>query len=101
MADPGNELLLSSASGREMAIKVGLKKLDLGLPLADFLSRGRADGHVAELPVLLRHAVGVAQLPPHHRDPFDRLLVAQAQAESLAIVSADPVVAQYDVDVIW
>jgi len=49
----------------------------------------------------LEHAVGVAGLPPIHRDPFDRLLVAQAQVEGIPIITSDPAIARYDVDVIW
>lgn len=96
-----NELLFSAASGWEMAIKVRLGKLRVPDDLGAYLSMQLSKNAVEVLPVTLRHATGVAHLPGHHRDPFDRLLVAQALAESLTIVTADPLVAKYPVETLW
>jgi PIN domain nuclease of toxin-antitoxin system len=94
-----NELLLSAASAWEIAIKWGLKKLALPahpeVLVPDWMERMG----VTPLAVLPGHALRVAALPPHHRDPFDRLLVAQAQIEEVPILTADPVFAKYDVKV--
>ena len=95
--DPGNELLLSAASSWEIAIKVGLGKLSLPLPPADYVPDRLMSSGVIGLPVGHSHALHVASLPAHHRDPFDRLLIAQAQIEGLTILTADREFAQYDV----
>lgn len=96
-----NEVYLSAASAWEIAIKHGLGKLSLPLPPAEYLpSRMAALGH-RSLPIEQRHAIQVAGLPPHHRDPFDRLLVAQAQIEDVHLVTADHLIRAYDVRMIW
>lgn len=95
--NPGNELLLSAASSWEIAIKVGLGKLSLPLPPADYVPDRLMSSGVTGLPVDHSHALHVATLPAHHRDPFDRLLIAQAQLEGLTILTADREFSQYDV----
>jgi PIN domain nuclease of toxin-antitoxin system len=87
--DPSNDVFLSPASYWEIAIKVGLGKLDLRSSYDDFMQRGIAGNDFAILPIEPRHTSLLATLPLHHRDPFDRLLVAQAKVENFAIVSAD------------
>jgi len=100
VADPQNELLLSAASSWEIAIKYALGKLALPAPPPEYVpSRMQASGTDA-LPITHAHALQVASLPGHHRDPFDRLLVAQAQVESLPILTADPQIGRYEVEVI-
>jgi PIN domain nuclease of toxin-antitoxin system len=94
-----NELLLSAVSVWEIAIKWSLKKLPLPTAPDTLVPEWMDRTAVTPLPVLHRHALRVAALPRHHRDPFDRLLVAQAQVEDVPILSADPVFAKYDVDV--
>ena len=101
IADGGNELLLSAASGWEIAIKAGLGRLVVPEPLDRFLSEQLFHNHIGALPIELRHALHVHSLPSLHRDPFDRLLIAQAQVEQLPILTADQHIAQYAVDVIW
>jgi PIN domain nuclease of toxin-antitoxin system len=100
VADPATVRLLSAASSWEIAIKHGLGKLRLpDLPAAyvpEAMRRLIVDG----LPVEHAHALAVATLPAHHRDPFDRLLVAQAQQLGLPILSADPAFDAYDVEVL-
>ncbi len=93
-----NELLLSAASAWEIAIKQALGKLSLPEPPSVYVPKRMASNGVRGLPVALVHALRVAELPPIHRDPFDRLLVAQAQEEKLIVVSADPQVRAYEID---
>jgi PIN domain nuclease of toxin-antitoxin system len=95
--DANNRKLVSIVSCWEIAIKVGLGKLDLGEPSRSFLPREIARNHFELLPVSLDHATLVEGLVAHHRDPFDRLLVAQAMAEGLPLVSADGVFDQYGI----
>jgi len=78
--DPANEIWVSTASAWELAIKVQIGKLTLRLPLADIFAQQMANG-MRILPVSLIHALAVEALPPVHKDPFDRMLVAQANAE--------------------
>jgi len=95
-----NELLFSAASAWEIAIKHALGKLTLPEPPDAFVPRLMAQLGITPLPVLHRHALHVATLPPRHRDPFDRLLVAQAQLEELPILTADRGFGLYDVDLL-
>ena len=95
-----NELLLSAASAWEIAIKHGLGKLRLPDTPERAVPELMARTGVVPLPILHRHALRVATLPPKHRDPFDRLLVAQAQIEDLSILTADRSFRQYEVRVI-
>lgn len=92
--DPGNELLFSAASLWEIAIKRGLGRSDFQVD-ARVLRRGLLDNGYSELPVTSEHAVAIDALPPLHRDPFDRILVAQAQVEGITLVTADETVAKY------
>ncbi len=94
-----NELFLSAASAWEIAIKHALGKLTLPGKPADLVPDWMARTGVTPLPVLHRHALHLASLPPHHRDPFDRMLVAQAQVEGLGVLTADPQFRKYDVKV--
>jgi PIN domain nuclease of toxin-antitoxin system len=95
--DPANELFLSAASSWEIAIKYRLGKLPLPEPPATYVpSRMRSSG-TSTLPVAHSHALHVAELPSHHRDPFDRLLISQAVLERLVILTADPQFDAYDV----
>lgn len=98
--DRGNELYLSAASVWEIAIKHGLGRLPLPEPPSEYVpSRLESSGCLA-LPVEHRHALATSGLPGHHRDPFDRLLVAQAQVERLRLLTADPQLAAYEVEVV-
>ena len=100
IADGRNTLYFSAVSGWEIAIKTALGKLRLPDAPATYVPRRLESNGIQSLPVELRHALAVAGLPPLHQDPFDRLLVAQAQAESLTLICADEAVRQYDVKVI-
>lgn len=93
-------LLLSAASSWEIAIKHARGKLPLPQAPREYVpSRMRASA-VEGLPITHAHALHVATLPHHHKDPFDRLLVAQAQLEKIALVTADPQIERYDVSVV-
>lgn len=101
LSDPANEFLLSAASAVELSIKVGQGRLTLPEPVESFVpSRLSSEGFQA-LSIELGHALRVARLPLIHRDPFDRILVAQAQVENLPILTADPAISRYDVETIW
>jgi PIN domain nuclease of toxin-antitoxin system len=100
LQDPTNEILLSVASVWEMVIKSQLGKLRLRLPLADIVTQQFANG-LQVLPVTLDHTLAVEGLSTSHKDPFDRILIAQANVEGAELVSADPVFRQYQVRVLW
>jgi len=97
-AAPEQPLIVSAVSLWEIAAKRSLGRLDAPVDLSRRLA---GLGVVELLPISPLHAEAIGELPWHHRDPFDRMLVAQAQVEGLPIVSADPALAQYGVDVIW
>ena len=100
LADPRNTILVSVVSGWEIAIKVGLGKLNVPPNIAGWLPGALATSRLRVLPITLAHALGVEHLPPHHGDPFDRLLIAQAIEEDLTLVSADAQFERYGVSVI-
>jgi PIN domain nuclease of toxin-antitoxin system len=95
-----NELLLSAASTWEIAIKYALGKLRLPEAPRDLIPRLMTRTGITPLPIHHRHALHVASLPARHRDPFDRLLIAQAQIERLPILTADRSFALYDVELL-
>jgi PIN domain nuclease of toxin-antitoxin system len=94
LEDPQNELLFSAASLWEIAIKRGLGRSDFQVD-ARVLRRGLLDNGYQELPISAAHAVSIDSLPPLHKDPFDRMLVAQATVEGIVLLTADALVAQY------
>jgi PIN domain nuclease of toxin-antitoxin system len=91
---PENELFFSAASLWEIAIKHGLGRADFKVD-ARVLRRGLLDNGYSELPIGSEHAVAIDSLPPIHKDPFDRILVAQATAEGITLLTVDALVAQY------
>ena len=101
LADPDETLLFSAASSWEIGIKYALKKLELSEPPGIFVPDRVARGGFTPIPIEHAHALRVAELPLHHRDPFDRLLIAQAQLESATLATGDPAFLLYDVDVLW
>jgi PIN domain nuclease of toxin-antitoxin system len=92
--DPQNELFFSSASLWEVSIKRGLGRNDFRVD-PRLLRRGLLDNGYSELPITSEHAVSIDSLPSIHKDPFDRILVAQSIVEGITLLTADPVVAQY------
>ena len=101
LREPENEILFSAASAWEIVIKFSLGKLDLPLPPSEYIPN-RLDllGHQT-LPIRQDHVLKIEALPAHHRDPFDRVLIAQAQAESLPLMTADSAITAYDVAILW
>ena len=95
LLDPRHELVFSAASLWEVAIKSSLGRDDFQVEPAVF-RRGLLDNGYSELVITGAHAVAVAALPPLHRDPFDRLLIAQSLVEGITLLTADEEVAQYD-----
>jgi len=101
ITDPNNELLLSAGTIWEIALKLALKKLSLSMPFRQWMNKAISDLGLALLPVTVEYADVLVGLPQHHRDPFDRLLVAQAMVENVGIISADAVFDQYGVSRVW
>lgn len=94
-------LLVSQVSVWELAIKVKTGKLDLGKPLDEFIENFLITYRCSLLDISLAHIYKTEQLPLHHRDPFDRLLIAQAAVEQIPIVSSDKWFDQYEIQRIW
>jgi PIN domain nuclease of toxin-antitoxin system len=101
MGDGENQLFFSTASGWEIAIKARLGRLSLPEPVESFVPAQLAENGIEGLSIALSHALHVASLPDHHRDPFDRMLAAQSQLENLPILTSDPLIGQYSVETIW
>lgn len=101
LADPDNECLLSMASAWELAIKTGLGKLQLALPVRRYVTEHVAANGFRLLDIGLAQIGRLEGLPLHHRDPIDRLLIAQALEEKLPVVTADPMFRKYGVKRIW
>ena len=101
ITDPSNDVLLSAGTIWEIAIKVGLRKLTLSRPYGEWMMQAMSDLGVAVLPVTVDYAGVQSALPAHHRDPFDRLLIAQAQVENVPLVSGDLIFDQYGVSRVW
>jgi PIN domain nuclease of toxin-antitoxin system len=99
--DADNRKLVSVASCWEVAIKVGLGKLNLGESSRSFLPREIARNNFEILNITLDHATAVEGLPLHHRDPFDRLLIAQAVVENLTVVGGDTAFGAYGIARLW
>jgi len=96
-----NKVVLSVVSTLEIAIKASIGKLHLPEPADDFVYSQMAALSMTSLPVYLSHSLRVAELPHHHRDPFDRLLIAQSEIERMPLMTADAAIAEYDLEIIW
>lgn len=101
IADDRNEVLFSVVSAWELVIKSSLGRVEFGEAVEDFIPREVGQSAFEVLPVYLRHVLAMPSLPDIHRDPFDRLLVAQAVAEGAALVSADRQMHQYPTEIVW
>lgn len=101
IATPSNDLLLSASTIWKIAIKVGLGKLSLSMGYRQWMSQAISDMGVTVLPITVEYADVQADLPSHHGDPFDRLLVAQAIVEDVAIISNDTTFDSYGVQRLW
>lgn len=100
-ADSSNLLLLSLASVWEMQIKTQLGKLKLPAPLPEIVRNQVKTNRIQPLPIELSHIFALQNLPLYHRDPFDRLLIAQAQTENAILLTDDSQIAQYPVSSMW
>ena len=99
--DTQNVLLVSVASLWEMQIKLQLGKLKLHKPLEELVSGQQEINKIDILDVKLEHVLALGKLPSHHKDPFDRLLIAQANIEEAILVSKDQIFTEYEVKVLW
>lgn len=99
--DQDNDLFLSLASIWEMTIKLSLNKLQLKQPIEKFIPSQLQENSILQLEISFRHVVGVANLPFHHRDPFDRLIISQAIQDNLPIISNDITFDAYNIQRIW
>ena len=100
IADPLNEVFVSAASAWEIATKCAIGKLSLSEHPREWLPLAIKRNSFTPLPITVEHGFAVADLPLHHRDPFDRLLIAQAKVEQLALVTGDEKLTAYDVQVV-
>ncbi len=98
--DPDQELLLSAASSWEISIKHGLGKLELPEPPERYVPSRMELSGISGLPIEHAHALAVSRLPPLHEDPFDRMIVAQAAALAVPVLTADATIARYDIDAV-
>jgi PIN domain nuclease of toxin-antitoxin system len=101
LESPLNELLLSAASAWEIGIKVGTGKLAVGQDLDLFLPEQMSRNRVSLLSIAISHVAAMSRMPFHHKDPFDRLLVAQCLTEKIPLVSADVPLDAYGIERLW
>ncbi|MCY7321049.1 MAG: type II toxin-antitoxin system VapC family toxin [Phormidesmis sp. CAN_BIN36] len=101
IADPANTVYFSVVSAWEIIIKERTGKLSLPEPLETYIPSRIASNQFISLAVQMQHVLQIATLPGHHRDPFDRLLIAQSQVENIPLLTVDYLISQYSIDVIW
>jgi PIN domain nuclease of toxin-antitoxin system len=101
IADPDNDIEISPASYWEIAIKISLNKYSLPEPYEQFMERELATNQFRILPIEPKHTAALTSLPFHHRDPFDRLIIAQAMIERIPVISGDEAFAAYPVTRLW
>ena len=101
LEDIDNSLLLSMVSVWEIQIKVQLGRLSIRNSPADLIQRQQESNGIELLPITLPHVLALSELPPHHGDPFDRLLISQARVEDAILVTKDENISRYHVDVLW
>jgi PIN domain nuclease of toxin-antitoxin system len=101
MRNPDNDFYFSAVVAWEIAIKYQLGRLRLDRDPERFVIEQVSANGLATLAIGVRHALLAGKLPLHHRDPFDRLLIAQSTLESLPVLTADPAIATYDVEIVW
>ena len=99
--NPANELFLSAASVWEIAIKYSIGRLELMVPPEEYVPEQRRLHHIEPLPISERDALQVGKLPDIHRDPFDRLILAQAMVQDMAVVTNDSLMRRYAVPTLW
>lgn len=98
--DPGHHIQISIASIWEIGIKIGIGKLTLAVSLSEFVSQLKAD-NIGILPIEPEHVIEMLSLPDFHKDPFDRMIIAQAISSQYSLISSDSIFHQYPVNIIW
>jgi len=101
ISDPDVDVLVSPVSAWEIAIKAADSRLELPEPARTYVPSRMSANDFYELPITMDHCLRTSDLPVIHRDPFDRLLIAQALAEDIPLVTNDPAITRYDVETIW
>jgi len=101
IADATNEPILSAACVWEIAIKVSIGRLPIPAPIESFIPEQLRINRISLLPIELKHLFEITRMPLHHRDPFDRMLIAQAIVEGLPVVGADPAFDKYPIQRLW
>ncbi len=101
LEDDSNAVLISAATVWEIAIKTGLGKLTLSMPYVGWMNRAIADLEATILPITVEYAEALRTLPKHHRDPFDRLLIAQAQVEKIPLATNEETFDSYAISRLW
>ena len=101
ISDVDNEIYFSAVSAWEIGIKVSLKKLKLTSKPEAFIISQQNKNNFIPLPLSIRHAIASASLPHYHKDPFDRMLICQANAERMSLLTSDQWILKYDVDAVW
>lgn len=99
--DPGSDLLFSPASYWEIAIKISIGKYSLPEDFSNFMRDQIDENQLTVLPISIQHAAAISSMPFHHRDPFDRLLIAQAVVENVKLLSSDKIFDSYPVTRLW
>ena len=101
ISDGKNDIYISAASAWEIAIKAAKGRLILPEEPSQYIVNRINSNHFQALPIQISHSVQVYNLPNHHADPFDRLLIAQSQLESMPLITKDEMIDLYDVEIIW
>ena len=101
LSSPETAVYLSAASVWEIGIKFATGRLVLPLAPEEYIVSRLAENGISPLPIHQEHALRAASLPPHHRDPFDRMLVAQAKVEGFKLMTVDRILAEYEVEIFW
>jgi PIN domain nuclease of toxin-antitoxin system len=99
--ESGQDVFLSAASSWEIVIKSAIGKLNLPKGPSQLIPEAMRKFAVQALPISHAHTLAVQELPAHHKDPFDRLLIAQARSEGMTLMTADPICAKYPVEILW
>lgn len=100
-SDPGNEVFLSPVSAWEIVVKHSIGRLPLPRPPHEFVPEERRRHRISSIGLNEEAVLQLAKLPDHHRDPFDRMLICQAVAQGLTIMTPDPAIARYPVPIAW
>jgi PIN domain nuclease of toxin-antitoxin system len=96
-----NNLFLSSASGWEIVIKYQIGKLELPEEPVSYVIKQMKDNYIEDLPIIMAHSLYVHNLPEIHKDPFDRIIIAQSVIEKIPIISCDSIISKYNVEIVW